>query len=104
MSEHIFDKEKWSQLSLYEQLGNIGSEVGRTMNALRRNDELSARGAYYRGLDLIDATVASWTSEPRRRELLRARELFATAAESKTIDNRLDNYFMQYAIAARARR
>lgn len=104
MSDHVFDKKRWSQLSIYEQLGNIGSEVGRAMNALRRDDELSLHGAYYRGLDLIDATVESWASEGRRRELLRARELFVTAVESKTIDNRLDNYFMQYAIAARLTR
>ncbi len=102
MSSHIFDIEKWAALSMFEQMGNIGSEVGRTMNAIRRGDEVAKQGAYYRGLDLIDATVASWTSEPRKRELLRARELFATAVETRKADRQLDNYFMQYAIAARA--
>jgi hypothetical protein len=104
MSSHVFDADKWSQLSLCEQLGNIGSEVGRTMNAIHRGDEIAKQGAYYRGLDLIDATVASWSSQARKRELLRARELFATAVDTGKIDRQLDNYFMQYAIAARAAR
>jgi hypothetical protein len=104
MSSHVFDAAKWSRLSIYEQLGNIGSEVGRTMNAIRRGDEIAKQGAYYRGLDLIDATVASWTSESRKRELLRARELFSTAVDAGVVDQKLDNYFMQYAIAARAAR
>jgi hypothetical protein len=102
MSNHVFDTEKWAALSIFEQMGNIGSEVGRSMNAMQRGDEKSLNGAYRRGLDLIDATVDAWDSEPRKRELLRAREIFTSAVESKRIDRRLDNYFMQYAIAARA--
>ena len=89
---------------MFEQMGNIGSEVGRAMNAMQREDEIAMQGAYYRGLDLIDATVASWPSESRKRELLRARELFASAVETRKVDRQLDNYFMQYAIAARAER
>jgi hypothetical protein len=104
MTSHVFDTEKWAALSIFEQMGNIGSEVGRSMNALQRGDEESLIGAYRRGLDLIDATVSAWNSEPRRRELLRAREVFTSAVESKKVDRQLDSYFMQYAIAARAMR
>ncbi len=101
MSSH-FDASRWARLSLYEQMGNIGSEVGRAMNAMQRNDQPALEGAYYRGLDLIDATVASWSSEARRRELLRAREEFTSAVGTRTIDKPLEAYFMQYAFAARA--
>ena len=101
MSSHEFNAEKWATLSLFEQMGNIGSEVGRSMNALERGDETALDGAYRRGLDLIDATIKAWDSEPRKRELLRARELFTNAVESKRVDRQLDSYFMQYAIAAR---
>ena len=104
MSSHVFDIEKWAALSIFEQMGNIGSEVGRSMNALQRGDRESLDGAYRRGLDLIDATVDAWDSEPRKRELLRARELFTGAIESRKIDRQLDRYFMQYAVAARAKR
>ena len=102
MSDHVFDHDKWARLSLFEQMGNIGSEVGRAMNAMQRGDQVSMQGAYYRSLDLIDATVASWPSTARRKELLRAREELTASIESRAVDTRLDGYFMQYAIAARA--
>lgn len=101
MNNH-FDEVKWASLSFYEQMGNIGSEVGRTMNAIRHGDEQSLQGAYYRGLDLIDATVKNLSDKARRKELLRARELFSVAAESKTVDQKLDNYFMTFAVLARS--
>jgi hypothetical protein len=97
-----FDMKRWTALPFYEQMGNIGSEVGRAMNAIKRNDETSLQGAYYRGLDLIDATVSGLESLTRRRELLRARELFSESIESNTVDQKLDDYFMTFAILARA--
>ncbi|HJQ09391.1 MAG TPA: hypothetical protein VJ836_07995 [Candidatus Saccharimonadales bacterium] len=104
MSNHVFDLEKWARLSLFEQMGNIGSEVGRAMNAMQRGDITALQGAYYRGLDLIDATAPNLSTISRRRELLRARELFSESVELGKVDKSLDTYFMQYAIAARASR
>lgn len=101
MSSH-FDEERWASLSFYQQMGNIGSEVGRTMNAIRRADEQALQGAYYRGLDLIDATVKGLVSRYRRKELLRARELFSEAVETKNADQKLDDYFMTFALLARS--
>lgn len=101
MSNH-FDEEKWASLSFYEQMGNIGSEVGRTMSGIRRGDKQAMLGAYYRGLDLIDATAKSLNTDGRRRELLRARELFSEAVETKIVDQKLDDYFMTFAILARS--
>ena len=103
VSSHVFDREAWVKLPLFDQLGNIGSEVGRTMNAIRRDDEAALDGAFRRGLDLIDASAVALPFY-RRRELLRARELFAQAFITRTPDTKLEDYFMQYAIAARANR
>lgn len=89
---------------MFEQMGNIGSEVGRSMNALELGDKEALDGAYRRGLDLIDATVNAWRSEARKRELLRARELFTSSIESHQVDRQLDSYFMQFAVAARVKR
>ena len=103
MSNHEFDRQKWAALSLFEQMGNIGSEVGRAMSAMRRGDDASLSGAYRRGLDLIDASLGS-LSQPRKRELLRAREEFSRAVENQQVDSGLEMYFMEYAIAARMRK
>jgi len=105
MSSHVFDKQKWQALTIFEQMGNIGSEVGRTFSAGRRGDSQSMTAAFYRGLDLIDATAEKLAQDksPRLREVLRAREQFGWAVE-KGGDSGLEKYFMEFAIAARSGR
>ena len=44
----------WSRLSLAEQLGNVGTEVGR-MRRWRGKDERLAAGAFERALELLDS-------------------------------------------------
>lgn len=99
MSEHVFDKAKWSRMTIFEQMGNIGSEVGRAFAAKRRGDTVTMNGALYRGLDLIDATAEQLAEQksPRLREVLRAREQFA-----ELDDSTLEQYFMNFAIVARS--
>lgn len=106
MSEHVFDRQKWARLTIFEQMGNIGSEVGRTFSAQRRGNATAAQGAFYRGLDLFDATAEVWVAKksPRVVEILRAREQFAQAVSRTETDATLENYFMQFAIAARLNR
>jgi hypothetical protein len=106
MSEHIFDKQRWGRMTMYEQMGNIGSEVGRALAAKRRGDQQSMRGALYRGLDLFDVTAELWAKQksPRTKELLRAREQFVEAIITDKNDDRLEDYFMPFALAARADR
>ncbi len=98
MGKYAFNKERWQSLTIFEQMGNIGTEVGRAFSAKRRGDTQAMTGALYRGLDLIDATVEKLARDksPQLREVLRARELFA-AMEDET----LEDYFMQYAMVAR---
>lgn len=97
-----FDEKKWSSLTFNEQMGNIGSEVGRVMNAIERGDEQAMAGAHFRGLDLIDSTVKNLNVKGRRRELLRVREQFSEAVEKKSVDQKLEDYFMAFALLARA--
>ncbi len=68
---------RWHDLSLAEQLGNIGSEVSRTIRWSGRNPD-NARSALYRALELIDLTLDDprhRQSAPRLREIARAREV-----------------------------
>ena len=98
---------RWQTLSLLEQLGNVGSEVGR-MRRSRDRDARLAAAAFERALELLDLTLADPRWRGRRREIARARELLCDAAAGggeygTTLDD-LDRYFLAFAVAARASR
>jgi len=90
----------------FNQMGNIGSEVGRALAAKRQGKYDRTQAAFYRGLDLIDETARVWVAQKQTglRELLYARELFAESVMTDNIDPTLEAYFMQFAIAARLAR
>jgi hypothetical protein len=98
--------ERWFGLSLAEQLGNVGSEVGRTLKWRSRNPEI-AQGALHRALELIDLTLDDprhRASFARLRELCRAREvlldyLIGTNQYGST-ETTLQRYFDLFAVAA----
>lgn len=71
--------ERWQELSLLEQLGNIGSEVSRALK-WEGKDEKTFNGAVDRALELFDLTLqdARWRGA-RLREIARAREVFCDA-------------------------
>lgn len=102
---HTVNRERWARFTIFEQMGNIGSEVGRALSADRRGDTVSRDAAVRRALDLFAATVEDLVSKhsPRLKEVLRARDQFleqlygtpTSSAES------LDQYFTQFALAAR---
>lgn len=93
---------RWGQLSFSEQMGNIGSEVGRARLA-QNNNSVRFDGAVRRALDLFDLALADNRWRGRQFELARARELFCAASlgqeEYATSLADLDRYFMQFATA-----
>jgi hypothetical protein len=97
------NRARWQSLSIFAQMGNIGSEVGRTYSAKRRGDDKSADEAMARALDLFDAT-ADTISAPRRKELLRAKEEFLANLSETSQQPGVENYFTQFAIAERLSR
>lgn len=104
MSDNHLDEARWAKLSLMEQLGNCSSEVGRAFNALRSGDEQRLIGAFYRGMDLLNATVRILGNQKSHRikEVIYARDQFAEAVLNKKEDRALEDYFMYFALAARA--
>ncbi len=61
--------------------------------------------AFYRGMDLINATVEAWVQQGKMPyELLIAREQFAESILTDKEDPKLEQYFMQFAIAERLQR
>jgi hypothetical protein len=97
-------KGKWFQLSLFEQLGNIGSEVSRARRWFNEDQKLYEE-AVLRTLELFDLTLADPRWKGRLREIARAREIFCDAItggkEYKSSLEDLDRYFFCYAFAAR---
>lgn len=96
----------WSKLSICEQLGNVGSEVGRARNWHEKGDFFHRDKALGRAFELLDLTITDirWIG-PRLKELCRVREVLADAfygnGEYKTTTEDMEKYFYQYALAAR---
>lgn len=95
---------RWYELSLAEQLGNVGSEVSRAKNWHGRNEKFS-KNALIRALELMDLTLSDKRWSNRLKELARVREvladLFTGGKEYKSTFEGLDRYFFYFAIAAR---
>lgn len=94
---------RWFEMTLAEQLGNVGSEYGRALNWLHR-DPKRFQLALMRYLELLDLTI----NDPRwnvfrKKELLRLRE----ASCEGFIDNTkpdFQKYFYQFALLARSKK
>jgi len=66
--------ERWSQMSVCEQMANIGSEVIRAINWKKKGKEDLSRQASERVLELLDFSLDSHRSFPRLKEFARLRE------------------------------
>lgn len=107
MSNYTIDRARWAKMNIFQQMGNIGAEVGRTIKARRRGDDERFNGALTRSLDLFDATTEILAQEksPRLGEVLRSRDQFlALFFDNKFTDaDKIEKYFTEFAIAGRNR-
>ena len=93
---------RWAELSLAEQLGNIGSEYDRAVKWHMQKDT-RFQSAFDRYLELLDMAVAdSRLNQARKRELLRLRET-SCAEFTGTMhgDAAFSKYFYYFAVLAR---
>lgn len=98
-------KGRWFKFSLAEQMGNIGSEVGRAI-AWRKKEKLQlSEKALERALELFDLTLADGRWAGRYKEICRAREVVCDALAGENYYQSsfgdLEKYFTQFALAAR---
>ncbi len=97
---------RWFELSLAEQMGNIGSEVSRARLAQGKDDKRFWAAAE-RALELFSLTLSDRRWLGRLKEIGRAREVFCDAVlggkeyHSSLVD--LQSYFDQFAIVVRRR-
>lgn len=94
---------KWQELSLAQQLGNVGSEVSRALRWQERDQKLF-QSAIERAFELLDLTIQDVRWRMRLKELVRVRELLADALyggkEYGTSLKDLDRYFFYFAFSA----
>jgi hypothetical protein len=94
---------RWFEMTLADQLGNIGSEVGRARLS-QGKDEVRFWAAVTRGIELFNLTLADKRWGPRRKEIARAYEVFCDAVLGGKVYNSdlesLDRYFSNFAMLA----
>ena len=105
---HELASGRWNEMSLVEQLGNIGSEVERALKWKKKNNPDYCMRAFERALELLDLTLDCPKNRLRLKEIARTREIlvdffygenqFSTSGES------LSAYFLRFAWAARRTR
>lgn len=97
---------KWQNLSLIEQMANIGSEVERTIKWKSKGNSKYSNLAFERALELLDFTITDPKNKYRLKELTRVREalvdyfIFDNSYQSS--DKRWQNYFYSFNFAVRA--
>ncbi len=95
---------RWFELSLVEQLANVGTDIERCIKWAQRNKPEYSQAAFERVLDLIDLTVKDPKNKGRLREILRVREAlidyFLYDNEYNTTVEQWQNYFYQFNYAA----
>lgn len=102
-------QERWEDLTLAQQLGNAGADVGRAIRARETGNEARSSAALARALAQLDRTLADprWAGH-RRREIARAREVVCDLMVGDNVYGStpasVEGWFMAYAAEARARR
>jgi len=95
----------WQQLSFFEQMANIGSEVERTIKWKNKNNPEYSQMAFERALELLDFTIEDKRNVNRLKELLRVREILADYLvfdnDYHSTDKSWQNYFYAFNFAAR---
>lgn len=107
-THHDMAAGRWFQLSIEDQLGNVGSDVYRAFQWQKKGNQEYFQAAFYRALELMDLTIQDPRWKKRLRELCRAREsicdYFLGNNEFKSTPESLQNYFDYFAVIAQGRR
>jgi hypothetical protein len=105
---NIFHTElaaRWSTFSIFEQMANIGAEVGRSISWRKKGNTEMSKNAFYRALELIDFSIDDVKNRSSLKEILRMRELLVDYYLGdniyKSTDKGWDKYFYYFNIAAR---
>ena len=95
----------WNELTLCEQMANIGAEVGRAINWRKKGNYRNCDKAFYRALELIDFSSENPLNRRNLKELLRVREILVDFFSGDNIyqstEESWEKYFYYFNYAAR---
>lgn len=110
MQHHILSDGAWAELTLAQQMANIGSESYRAAKWLSKNRADNAVKAFERMQELVDLTLAYGRRDaPNRKSLLkelcRFREIFCDAFLREDLEelSALNRYLDHFAVIANRR-
>ncbi|MDP2924149.1 MAG: hypothetical protein Q8O30_10600 [Candidatus Omnitrophota bacterium] len=96
---------RWSKLSFFEQMANIGSEVERALNWQTKDNISYSQKASERALELIDLTLENVKNPAHLKEITRLREAvtdyFFGSNQFMSTKSSWRNYFSYFTYAAR---
>ena len=96
---------RWKQMTLAEQMANIGSEVERALHWREKNNSPFCQKAVDRALELLDLSLDNTQGFPRLKELARTREAlvdyFYGSNQYQSAESSWRKYFLSFAVAVR---
>lgn len=99
---------RWLELSFFEQMANIGSEIERTIKWRNRGNSEYSQKAFDRSLELLWLTIGDNRNRKRLRELTRVREalidFFMFNNDYGSSDVLWQKYFYHFTYAARRKK
>jgi len=101
---------RWAELSLAEQMGNVGSEVSRAIRWQNKEKPERMEQCVYRAVELLDLTIAAAdkNNPAGLKELCRAREeicdYFLSGNEFCSKPEQIMKYYDAFAMTAQSRR
>lgn len=93
-------EDRWFKFSIFEQMGNIGCEIERTIRYRDNGEAEYSKLSFYRVLELIDFTIADPKNKKRLKEIVKTREAlvdhFVYDNEYNTTDKQWQKYFYEF--------
>lgn len=91
---------RWFELSLLEQLANVGCDIDRAIRWKSRNNSVYTQDALKRAFDLLDLTIQDPKNKKRLKEVVRMREVLKDYFFGDNVygytDEAFHKYFMDY--------
>ncbi len=86
----------WNNMSLFEQMANIGSEVNRVIIWKNKNNLEYSQKAFVRALELLELSIKNKNNKARLKELTRLNELLVDYFWGKNQHSSSDQLWQKY--------